>query len=104
VAEPITIALHSGTVILLLERAFALFIQPRMRAKENTSSDNVNSGEQDPAFWKQEFRSAVDEKLDQRVMPILERQTVIQEAQTRTLEGVAILVKELVETSRRRRR
>jgi hypothetical protein len=99
-AEPITIALHSGTVILLLERAFALFIQPRMRARNG----NETSGAQDPAFWKQEFRSAVDEKLDQRVMPILERQTVIQEAQTRTLEGVAMLVKELVETSRRRRR
>jgi hypothetical protein len=99
VAEPITIALHSGTVILLLERAFALFIQPRMRR-----NGNETSGAQDPAFWKQEFRSAVDEKLDQRVMPILERQTVIQEAQTRTLEGVAMLVKELVETSRRRRR
>jgi hypothetical protein len=65
---------------------------------------NETSGAQDPAFWKQEFRSAVDEKLDQRVMPILDNQSKILESLARTQEGVAMLVKELVETSRRRRR
>jgi hypothetical protein len=103
-ADPVTITVSGATLALVAERVFALFIAPRLRPKEDSASSNSSSGQKDPAFWKQEFRSAIDEKLEQRIIPILENQQKILESQARTQEGVALLVKELVDISRKRRR
>jgi len=102
-AEPITITLQAGTLMLLAERAYVYLIQPRLRTKEDAIVKG-NSGAQDPAFWKSEFREAIDEKLDQRVIPILENQSKILESLARTQEGLAQMLTELVGVSRARRR
>src|SRR5689334_10684890 len=89
-ADTVTVSVSVATLGLLAERLFDLIVKPRLRTKEEQAAKRGDtSGEKDPAFWKQEFRSAVDEKLDQRVMPILENQTRILESLARTVEGIA---------------
>ena len=102
-AEPITITLQAGTVLLIGERIFALFVAPRMRAREEPRKGQ-SSGEKDPAYWENKFGQVIDEKLDQRIIPILEKESQILESLARTMEGVATSVKELADSSRRRRR
>ena len=105
-ADPITITLQGGTLLLIGERLFAYLITPRLRTKGETEERKslITSGDQDPAFWQREFREAIDEKLDQRVIPILEKQTAILETQARTMEGVSATVRDLADIMKRRRR
>jgi hypothetical protein len=87
-ADPVTITISGATAVLVGERLFAYVIAPRFRQGQI----GANSGDKDPSFWKQEFRQAIDEKLEQRIMPILERQTTILESVARTQEGMAVMV------------
>lgn len=99
-ADPVTITVSGATLALVAERLFAYFVSPKLRTKEETDARKPpnSSGDKDPAFWQQEFRAAIDEKLEQRVIPILEKQTSILESLAHTSEGIADSV------SRRRRR
>lgn len=97
--EAIHITMGTGMALMLIKQAWE-FLGPRLSASKERAAD---SGGKDPSYWKQEFRAAIDEKLDQRIIPILEGQQKILESQARTQEGVAKLVEELVDVSRKRR-
>lgn len=99
--DAVTITTSSATLVLIAERLVAYFIIPRLRSSRSTQ-EGATSGDKAPSYWRQEFRAAIDEKLDQRILPILERQTVILESVAKTQEGMASLVEQLAEKKRRR--
>jgi hypothetical protein len=84
------ITLTSGLAALVIKDVL-FFIVPKFRGARASVS-----GDKDPSFWKQEFRSAIDEKLDQRIIPILEKQTAIMESVARTQEGMVTLLERKV--------
>jgi hypothetical protein len=104
-ADAVTITI-GATQLAILAKMANDFLAPRFSAAREASriSSLANtSGEKDPAFWQREFRGAIDEKLDQRIIPILENQSKILESQALTMAGIAKIVDELVILSRRRR-
>jgi len=104
-ADLVNISMSGATLCLVAERLFSIFVAPKMRTKEERQARaGETSGEKDPAFWEKKFGQIFDEKLDQRVLPILEKQTSIQESLARTMEGMATQLKELTDVSRKARR
>jgi len=111
-AEPVTITVSAATVVLIAERFYAYLLAPKLRTKEEQKVfEGAASGEKDPAYWKSEFRQAIDEKLDQRVLPILDKLAenhadIVSLLKDRTsyFQQQTDLLKELVDVSRKRRR
>jgi hypothetical protein len=99
-ADPVTITISGATLALLGERLFAYFVTPHLRTKaEAVARAGNTAGEQDPAYWKQEFRASQIEVNKLQVMPILEslgraqeKQSAILESMAKTMEGVATMV------------
>lgn len=103
----------SGTMAaLVIERLYAYMLAPKLRTKEEQRAfEGAASGDKDPAYWKAEFREAIDEKLDQRVLPILKQladnhtdMVSLLKDRTSYFQQQTDLLKELVDVSRKRRR
>lgn len=101
-----TITIKVGTLLLLLERLGSYLLPLLIRRREGETS-----GAMHPSEWKREFRDAIDEKLEQRVLPLMEKmveghQDVVNLLKDRTayFQQQTDLLKELVEVSRNRRR
>lgn len=100
-ADVFTFTTSGATLALIAERLAVYFIVPRFKDRRPIQEGST-SGDKDPAFWRAEFRQAIDEKLDQRIMPLLEKQTEILESVARTQEGMATMVEQLSDRKRRR--
>lgn len=110
-ADLVTISMSSATVVLIAERLYAYMIAPNMRTKEEQKAyQGSASGDKDPDFWRAEFRHAIDEKLDQRVLPILKGladnhtdMVGLLKDRTSYFQQQTDLLKELVDVSRNNR-
>lgn len=106
-ADPITITVSSATVLLVAERLFSIFLQPRLRSSSDRHVEKANgngaSGAKDPAYWQREFREAIDEKLEQRILPLLKTTTETQVEISKTLLKTQATLEELVSQRRRSR-
>ena len=87
-------------------------VETKLSAKPNGNGENKGtSGALNPSYWKQEFRSALDEKIEQRLLPLLEKLTESHTDMLNMLKDRSMyfqqqtdLLKELVEVSRDTRR
>lgn len=85
-ADGLTLTIGATQLAVLAKIAFD-FLGPRI-----ASGRNGSAGEKAPEYWQREFRSAIDEKIDQRLIPIMENQSRILEKQTETLESIAAVM------------
>jgi len=98
VADLITITVHSATALLVAERLFGYVVIPLLKKQK----ENGASGSKDPAYWQREFREAIDEKLDQRILPLLKQGSDSQAQTSQTLSKIETLLEELIKQRRRR--
>ncbi len=111
-ADGFTFTVSGTMVALVVERLYAYMLAPKLRTKEEQKAyQGSSSGDKDPDFWRSEFRHAIDEKLDQRVLPILKQLAdnhtdIVGLLKDRTtyFQQQTDLLKELVDVSRKRRR
>lgn len=111
-ADGFTFTVSGTMAALVIERLYAYMLAPKLRTREEQKAfEGTASGEKDPAYWKAEFRQAIDEKLDQRVLPILSKLTdnhgdivTLLKDRTTYFQQQTDLLKELVDVSRNKRR
>lgn len=54
--------LGAGAFIVVILRTILDFIGPRM--KKNGNGNGAKSGDQDPAYWREAFRSIISEEIE----------------------------------------